>query len=82
MPDVLTYRGSFRVYYNRKQEAPRCISIDNGSHAWEIVCKAVRIRNVALKSSLKPGAEYPDPAMTLEGVGMVRVDANGTATID
>lgn len=81
MPTQLTYRGPFRVYFNRKEEAPRLISIDNGSHAWEIVCKSVVINGLKLKSTLKPEAVYPEPAFTLEGVGWVKVDGNGAATI-
>lgn len=79
---VLHYRGPFRVYFNRKEEAPRIVSIDNGSHAWEIVCKSVTIAALSLKSTFDPTKEYPNPAFTLEGVGMVRVDMNGNATID
>ena len=43
MGSVLHYRGPFRVYFNRKEDAPRLMSIDNGSHAWEVVCKSVKI---------------------------------------
>jgi len=81
MPMQLAYRGPFRVYFNRKEEAPRLISIDNGSHAWEIVCKSVSIDGLKLKSTLKPDAVYPEPAFTLEGSGWVQVDGNGCATI-
>jgi hypothetical protein len=77
----LYYRGPFRVYFNRKEEAPRVVSIDNGSHAWEIVCKTVAIARCDLKSRYEAGKEYPNPAFTLEGYGWVHVDANGNAAI-
>lgn len=78
---ILHYRGPFRVYFNRKEEAPRLISIDNGSHAWEIVCKTVSIDGLKLKSTLKPDAAYPEPAFTLEGFGWVQIDQSGNAVI-
>jgi hypothetical protein len=78
---VLHYRGPFRVYFNRKEEAPRLISIDNGTHSWEIVCKTVKIESLALKSMVNSGAEYPSPIFALEGVGSVQVDENGQAVI-
>ena len=77
---ALHYRGPFRVYFNRKEEAPRLISIDNGSHAWEIVCKSVEIAP-ALKSKIDINAEYPNPIFALEGYGDVTVDGNGAAKI-
>lgn len=69
------------MYFNRKEEAPRVVSIDNGSHAWEIVCKSVTILSRQLKSSYHSAQEYPNPAWVLEGFGSVFVDQNGAATI-
>ena len=78
---VLHYIGPYRVYFNRKEEAPRVVSIDNGTHAWEIVCKSVKLIDQDLRSTYSSGAEYPSPAFTLDGVGEITVDANGIATI-
>lgn len=77
---ALSYRGPFRVYFNRKEDAPRVVSIDNGSHTWEIVCKTVKISG-RLASTYSPMNEYPNPVFTLEGFGEVTVDGNGNATI-
>jgi hypothetical protein len=77
----LYYRGPFRVYFNRKEEQPRVVSIDNGSHAWEVVCKSLRIDNVRLTSNFRQFAVYPEPTFTFEGWGEVVVDNNGSATI-
>jgi hypothetical protein len=78
---VLYYRGPFRVYYNRKEEWPRVISIDNGSHAWEINCKSVDIAGVHLHSAVKQEANYPEPAMVLEGVGAIYCSGDGSVVI-
>ena len=77
----LHYRGPFRVYFNRKEEYPRIVSIDNGSHSWEICCKSVKINNLALQSKYQGMADYPSPVLVLEGFGWVQVDQNGMAVI-
>lgn len=77
----LAYRGPFRVYFNRKEDAPRVVSIDNGSHAWEILCKTVRLEGMALQSAYFPTKEYPEPKFILAGIGWVQVDESGNAVI-
>lgn len=77
----LYYRGAFRVYFNRKEDKPRVVSIDNGSHAWEINCKTLKIHDVKLKSEFRLYAESPDPCFWLEGHGAVTIDGDGNATI-
>lgn len=57
------------------------VSIDNGSHAWEIVCKSVKILRLDLQSKYFTENAYPNPAFVLEGVGWVQVDEHGTAVI-
>jgi hypothetical protein len=78
---LLYYRGPFRVYFNRKEDAPRVVSIDNGSHAWEICAKTLKISGVELRSDFQGSATGNAPCFWLEGVGEVLVDANGNARI-
>jgi hypothetical protein len=78
---LLYYRGPFRVYFNRKEDAPRVVSIDNGSHAWEINAKTLKIEGVQLKSEFHGSATGNAPCFWLEGIGEVLVDANGNARI-
>ena len=81
MGSALHYRGPFRVYFNRKEDAPRVVSIDNGTHSWEILCKSVKIEVTGLKSVFDPTKEYPNPRFALEGFCWVQVDGNGCAVI-
>jgi len=81
MGSVLKYRGPYRVYFNRKEDAPRVVSIDNGSHAWEILCKSVILERQDLKSSYDAAKAYPDPSFVLSGFGTIEVNGNGYAVI-
>jgi hypothetical protein len=51
---------TFRLYYNRANDAPQIWSIDEGSHASEINVRDIIIR-VPCSSAANLEAEYPEP---------------------
>ena len=70
----------YRIYFNRKEDAPQVWSVDEGSHASEINVKGVRIVGAVVHTGQNLEAEYPEPKAWME-VEAVLAIGDGTVEL-
>jgi len=73
-PVTMTYR----VYFNRWQDAPNVWSVDDGTQATERTVREVRLHNVSARTRFGPGDNQKSPTVWIEVQGELVV-SNGVA---